>query len=174
MFFDSSKNRLIQTLQHTVSYQTSLLEAINRSMASIEFDLHGVVLGANDNFYRAMHYRPEQVIGKEHRIFCTDEYVRSSEYSQLWARLRTGEFVSATFQRVAGDGRAVWLEASYNPIKDAEGKVVKIVKYAVDVTEKLQNERESQTNSRPSTAPWRSSSSASTVRSSQPTKICCG
>ena len=144
MFFDSSKNKVIQTLQHTVSHQTSLLEAINRSMASIEFDLHGVVLSANDNFYRVMHYRPEQVIGKEHRIFCTAEYVRSSEYSQLWARLRTGEFVSATFQRVAGDGRTVWLEASYNPIKDAEGRVIKIVKYAVDVTEKLQNERESQ------------------------------
>jgi methyl-accepting chemotaxis protein len=142
MFFDSSKNKTIQDLQLTVAHQASLLEAINRSMASIEFDLHGVVLSANDNFFKAMRYRPEQVIGKEHRMFCTPEHVRSAEYAQLWSRLRNGEFVSATFQRVAGDGSTVWLEASYNPIRDIDGKVVKIVKYAMDVTQKLQSESE--------------------------------
>jgi methyl-accepting chemotaxis protein len=142
MFFDSSKNKIIQDLQLTVSHQASLLEAINRSMASIEFDLNGVVLSANDNFFKTMRYRPEQVIGKEHRMFCTAEYGRSAEYSQLWSRLRNGEFVSATFQRVAGDGSTVWLEASYNPIRDIGGKVVKIVKYAMDVTQKLQSESE--------------------------------
>jgi methyl-accepting chemotaxis protein len=142
MFFDSSKNKIIQDLQLTVSHQASLLEAINRSMASIEFDLNGVVLSANDNFFKTMRYRPDQVIGKEHRMFCTAEYGRSAEYSQLWSRLRNGEFVSATFQRVAGDGSTVWLEASYNPIRDIGGKVVKIVKYAMDVTQKLQSESE--------------------------------
>lgn len=143
MFFDSSKNKIIQDLQLTVAHQASLLEAISRSMASIEFDLNGIVLKANDNFFKAMRYRPEQVIGKEHRMFCTPDYARSSEYSQLWSRLRSGEFVSATFQRVAGDGAAVWLEASYNPVRDTSGKVVKIVKYAMDVTEKLRAESES-------------------------------
>jgi methyl-accepting chemotaxis protein len=142
MFFDSSKNKIIQDLQLTVSHQASLLEAINRSMASIEFDLNGVVLSANDNFFKTMRYRPDQVIGQEHRMFCTAEYGRSAEYSQLWSRLRNGEFVSATFQRVAGDGSTVWLEASYNPIRDIGGKVVKIVKYAMDVTQKLQSESE--------------------------------
>lgn len=143
MFFDSSKNKRIQDLQLTVAHQASLLEAISRSMASIEFDLNGVVLNANDNFFKSMRYRPEQVIGKEHRMFCPPEYARSTEYSQLWSRLRSGEFVSATFQRVAGDGAAVWLEASYNPVRDTTGKVVKIVKYAMDVTEKLRTESES-------------------------------
>ncbi|TDV63428.1 methyl-accepting chemotaxis sensory transducer with Pas/Pac sensor [Pseudomonas sp. LP_7_YM] len=143
MFFDSSKNKIIQDLQLTVAHQASLLEAISRSMASIEFDLNGVVLKANDNFFKAMRYRPEQVMGKEHRMFCTPDYARSSEYSQLWSRLRSGEFVSATFQRVAGDGAAVWLEASYNPVRNTSGKVVKIVKYAMDVTEKLRAESES-------------------------------
>lgn len=142
MFFDSSKNKIIQDLQLTVAHQASLLEAISRSMASIEFDLNGIVLSGNDNFYKTMRYRPEQVIGKEHRMFCLPEYARSNEYSQLWSRLRSGEFVSATFQRVAGDGSTVWLEASYNPIRDASGKVVKIVKYAMDVTEKLRAESE--------------------------------
>ncbi|MDH0749565.1 PAS domain-containing methyl-accepting chemotaxis protein [Pseudomonas sp. GD03842] len=143
MFFDSQKNKVIQELQLTVSHQASLLEAIGRSMASIEFDLNGVVLTANDNFFKVMRYRPEQVIGKEHRVFCTPEYVRSNEYTQLWSRLRNGEFVSATFQRVAGDGSTVWLEASYNPVRDTNGNVVKVVKYAADVTAKLQAESES-------------------------------
>lgn len=142
MFFDSSKNKTIQQLQSTVAHQASLLEAINRSMASVEFDLNGIVLSANDNFFKTLRYRPEQVIGKEHRMFCTPEHVRSAEYAQLWSRLRNGEFVSATFQRVAGDGSTVWLEASYNPIRDANGAVSKVVKYAMDVTQKLQSESE--------------------------------
>jgi methyl-accepting chemotaxis protein len=142
MFFDSSKNKVIQDLQLTVAHQASLLEAINRAMASIEFDLNGIVLSANDNFFKTMRHRPEQVIGKEHRMFCTPEHARSNEYAQLWSRLRNGEFVSQTFQRVAGDGTTVWLEASYNPIRDANGNVVKVVKYAMDVTEKLREENE--------------------------------
>ncbi|MEX6676186.1 PAS domain-containing methyl-accepting chemotaxis protein [Pseudomonas sp. W2Oct36] len=142
MFFDSSKNKIIQDLQLTVAHQASLLEAINRSMASIEFDLNGVVLKANDNFFNTMRYRPEQVIGKEHRMFCTPEHARSPEYAQLWSRLRSGEFVTATFQRVAGDGSTVWLEASYNPVRDSDGKVIRVVKYAMDVTAKLQAESE--------------------------------
>lgn len=142
MFFDSAKKKLVQDLQLTLSHQTSLLEAINRSMASIEFDINGVVLSANDNFLSTMRYRCEQVVGKEHRIFCTPDFARSSEYSRLWTRLRNGEFVSSTFQRIAGDGSTVWLEASYNPIKDLDGKVIKIIKYAMDVTAKVQAENE--------------------------------
>jgi len=142
MFFDSAKKKLVQDLQLTLSHQTSLLDAINRSMASIEFDLNGVVLSANDNFLSTMRYRSEQVVGKEHKIFCTPDFARSSEYSRLWARLRNGEFVSSTFQRIAGDGSTVWLEASYNPIKDLDGKVIKIIKYAMDVTAKVQAENE--------------------------------
>jgi methyl-accepting chemotaxis protein len=143
MFFDSAKKKLVQDLQLTLSHQTSLLDAINRSMASIEFDLNGVVLSVNDNFLSTMRYRSEQVVGKEHKIFCTQDFARSSEYSRLWARLRNGEFVSSTFQRVAGDGSTVWLEASYNPIKDQDGKVIRIIKYAMDVTAKVQAENES-------------------------------
>jgi len=143
MFFDSAKKKLVQDLQLTLSHQTSLLDAINRSMASIEFDLNGVVLSVNENFLSTMRYRSEQVVGKEHKIFCTPDFARSSEYSRLWARLRNGEFVSSTFQRIAGDGSTVWLEASYNPIKDPDGKVIRIIKYAMDVTAKVQAENES-------------------------------
>jgi methyl-accepting chemotaxis protein len=142
MFFNTSTKKLVQDLQLTLAQQTSMLEAISRSMACIEFDLNGVVLTANDNFLNTMRYRSEQVVGKEHRMFCTADFGRSSEYSQLWARLRNGEFVSSTFQRVAGDGSTVWLEASYNPIKDVDGNVLKIIKYAMDVTQKVQAKHE--------------------------------
>ncbi|MEB0090223.1 methyl-accepting chemotaxis protein [Pseudomonas sp. CCI4.2] len=141
MLFNGHK-KVVQDLQHVIAQQASLLEAIDRSMAIIEFDITGVVLSANNNFLSAMRYRKEDLIGKEHRHFCTPEYVRSAEYAQLWARLRAGDFVTSTFRRVAGDGEPVWLEASYSPVKDASGKVVKIVKYAMDVTEKVQLENE--------------------------------
>nr|WP_201006717.1 PAS domain-containing methyl-accepting chemotaxis protein [Pseudomonas cichorii] len=141
MLFNSNKKELI-SLQQTIEQQAWLLKAIDRSMATIEFDLNGIVLSANDNFLKTMHYRREDVVGKEHRIFCLPEYARSAEYSQLWSRLRAGEFVSATFRRVAGNGQTVWLEASYNPVKDESGKTVKIVKYAMDITAKVQADSE--------------------------------
>ncbi|PKH40074.1 chemotaxis protein [Pseudomonas sp. 43NM1] len=142
MFFNRHKAEL-ETLQHTVANQTGLLEAIDRSMAVIEFDLNGVVLRANDNFLMTVGYQREQVIGQQHRKFCPPEFARSSQYSELWSRLNNGQFESGTFERVNSKGQPIWLEASYNPIKDASGRVVKVVKYALDVTAKVQQESES-------------------------------
>ncbi|MBC8997988.1 PAS domain-containing methyl-accepting chemotaxis protein [Pseudomonas sp. N40(2020)] len=141
MFFNRHKAAL-DDLQHTLTQQSGLLDAINRSMAVIEFDLDGVVLSANDNFLKTMGYRAEQAIGQPHRLFCTPEFGRSARYSELWSRLKNGEFQSGTFERVDSKGQPVWLEASYNPIKDASGRVVKVVKYAMDVTTKVQQESE--------------------------------
>jgi methyl-accepting chemotaxis protein len=141
MLFNSAKKELL-ALQLIIDRQSSLLKAIDRSMATIEFDTHGVVLSANDNFLKTMRYQAQDIIGKEHKQFCTAAYARSAEYGQLWSRLRAGEFVSATFLRITGDGQQVWLEASYNPIKDETGKVMKVVKYAMDVTDKIQAESE--------------------------------
>ncbi|PWE38555.1 chemotaxis protein [Pseudomonas prosekii] len=142
MFFNRHKSEL-EILQHTVANQTGLLEAIDRSMAVIEFDLNGVVLRANDNFLMTVGYQREQVIGQQHRKFCPPEFARSSQYSELWSRLNNGQFESGTFERVNSKGEPIWLEASYNPIKDASGRVVKVVKYALDVTAKVQQESES-------------------------------
>ncbi len=141
MLFNAHK-KTISTLQHTLAQQTSLLEAIERSMAVIEFDLQGNVLRANDNFLKTLHYRADQVVGQPHRMFCTPAFARSSEYNQLWSNLRNGQFQSGTFERVAGDGQSVWLEASYNPVRDDAGQVIKVVKYAMDVTPRLQAESE--------------------------------
>jgi methyl-accepting chemotaxis protein len=141
MLFNAHK-KTISTLQHTVAHQASLLDAIERSMAVIEFDLHGNVLRANDNFLKTMGYRAEQVEGQPHRMFCTPDFARSAEYGQWWSNLRSGQFQSGTFERVAGNGQSVWLEASYNPVRDDTGQVVRVVKYAMDVTPRLQAESE--------------------------------
>ncbi|KAE9644366.1 methyl-accepting chemotaxis protein [Pseudomonas sp. PB106] len=141
MFFNRHKSAL-DDLQHTITEQNGLLDAINRSMAVIEFDLDGVVLRANDNFLKTMGYTAEQAIGQPHRRFCTPEFGRSAQYTDLWSRLKNGQFQSGTFERVDGKGQPIWLEASYNPIKDASGRVVKVVKYAMDVTAKVQQESE--------------------------------
>ena len=135
-------NKTIDSLQQTIAEQSRLLEAIDRSMAVIEFDLQGNVLRANANFLQILGYREDQVTGQPHRLFCTPEYVRSSDYQQLWNRLRSGQFESGTFERVASNGQSLWLEASYNPIRDASGAVYKVVKYALDVTARVQEEVE--------------------------------
>lgn len=141
MFFKRHQAEL-NDLQHTITEQNGLLEAINRSMAVIEFDLDGVVLKANDNFLKTMGYRAEQVIGQPHRLFCTPEFGRSAQYTELWSRLKNGQFQSGTFERINSQGQPVWLEANYNPIKDASGRVVKVVKFAMNVTTKVQQESE--------------------------------
>ncbi|UST57668.1 PAS domain-containing methyl-accepting chemotaxis protein [Pseudomonas moraviensis] len=141
MFFNRHKAAL-EELQHTVFDQAAMLEAINRSMAVIEFDLDGVVLRANDNFLKTMGYTAAQAIGQPHRHFCTAEFGRSAQYTELWSRLKNGQFQSGTFERVNSKGQPIWLEASYNPIKDASGRVIKVVKYAMDVTTKVQQENE--------------------------------
>ncbi len=141
MLFNAHK-KTISTLQYTNAQQASLLDAIERSMAVIEFDLQGSVLRANDNFLKTMGYRAEQILGQSHRMFCTPAFARSAEYNQLWTNLRNGHFQSGTFERLAGNGQSVWLEASYNPVRDDTGQVIKVVKYAMDVTPRLQAESE--------------------------------
>lgn len=142
MFFNTHK-KTIDTLQYTLNQQNSLLNAMERSMAVIEFDPQGQVLRANDNFLKTLRYRADQVLGQPHRMFCTAAFARSAEYAQLWTNLRSGQFQSGTFERVAGDGQSVWLEASYNPVCDDTGRLIKVVKYAMDVTPRLQSESES-------------------------------
>ena len=142
MFFNTALRQTNVALEHRIAQQDSLLAAIERSMAVVEFDLNGVVQRANDNFLKTLGYRAEQVIGQHHRLFCTPEYVRTAQYSQLWSRLKAGEFIADTFQRVDATGRIIWLEASYNAVRDAAGRVQKVIKYATDVTERVQRENE--------------------------------
>lgn len=113
------------------------VEAIGRSQAVIEFDLDGTIRDANDNFLSVMGYELSEIQGKHHRMFVEPEYARSADYADLWKDLRAGNFTSQQFKRIAKGGRIVWIEASYNPIFDANGVPYKIVKFATDVTEQV-------------------------------------
>jgi methyl-accepting chemotaxis protein len=121
------------------------LEAINRSQAVIEFKLDGTILNANENFLNAMGYRLEDVKGRHHRMFVDQAYSQSAEYAQFWETLRRGEFQAAEYKRIGAGGKIVWIQASYNPIRDSEGVPMKVVKYATDITamveKRIRNEK---------------------------------
>jgi methyl-accepting chemotaxis protein len=111
-----------------------VLEAINRSLAMIEFEPTGVILGANENFLKAMGYRSDEVVGQHHRMFVDPRYAASPEYVQFWAKLGRGEFDAAEYLRFGKGGKEVWIQATYNPVLASGGRVVKVVKFATDVT----------------------------------------
>jgi methyl-accepting chemotaxis protein len=115
-----------------------MVQAINRAQAVIEFELDGTVIKANDNFLRLFGYTLEEITGKHHRMFCDPGYVESSEYAQFWQRLARGEYDADEFKRISKDGAEVWLQASYNPILDMEGRPLKVVKFASDITLEVQ------------------------------------
>jgi methyl-accepting chemotaxis protein len=117
----------------TAEYQ-SKVNAIERSQAVIEFGLEGIVTHANKNFLEIFGYRLEEVVGQHHRIFCDPGYAESLEYAQFWQRLGRGEYEAGEFKRIGKDGSDIWLQASYNPILDIEGRPIKVVKFASDIT----------------------------------------
>ncbi|MCA9609682.1 MAG: PAS domain S-box protein, partial [Myxococcales bacterium] len=110
------------------------LTAIHRAQAVIEFDLHGNVLDANENFLATVGYTKEEVVGSHHRMFVRPDYARSPEYGAFWSELRAGKLQAGVFQRVDRNGGDIWLQASYNPIYDASGRLSKVVKFATDIT----------------------------------------
>lgn len=114
--------------------------AIDRAQAVIEFDLDGHVLTANRHFLSSMGYTLREIQGQHHSTFCAPEYTRSAEYRDFWLKLSEGEFVSGRFARVGKFSRKVWIQATYNPIIDLNGKVTKVVKYAHDVTKAVELE----------------------------------
>lgn len=110
------------------------LTALSRAQAVIEFTPDGNILTANQNFLDTLGYSLEEIVGKHHRMFCEQNYVASAEYANFWPRLAAGEFFSDEFKRLTKDGKAVFIQATYNPILDEDGKVIKVVKFATDVT----------------------------------------
>ncbi|RMR00458.1 Methyl-accepting chemotaxis protein [Pseudomonas savastanoi pv. glycinea] len=119
----------------------ALVGALMRSTAVIEFSLDGIVLTANHNFLNAMGYTLPQIQGQHHRIFCLPSDAQSQDYEQFWHTLRKGSYVAGRFCRSDKHGKEVWLEASYNPIVDANGKLYKIAKLATVITDQVTRER---------------------------------
>jgi len=124
-----------QALQmHDIELQ-AIHAALNRVQAVIEFDLEGKILHANENFLRVLGYSLSEVQGRHHSMFCEPDYAASAAYKQFWANLGAGEYNHGEFKRISKDGREVWINASYNPILDGEGKPYKVIKFATDITQ---------------------------------------
>ncbi|PPT88657.1 chemotaxis protein [Xanthomonas arboricola] len=115
------------------------IQAIDKVMGVIEFDLQGRVLSANDNFLAILGYSAEEAIGQHHRIFVDASYGASEDYRHFWAKLARGQFDAGRYRRLRKDGSPVWIQASYNPILDVSGRPYKVVKYATDVTDQVRS-----------------------------------
>ena len=118
------------------------LKAIHLAQAVIEFEPDGTIVNANENFCGATGYNLNEIVGKHHRMFCDPDYVSSADYAAFWEDLRAGEFNSGKFKRVDKAGKELWLRATYSPIFDEEGKVVKVVKFANNITQEVELEKE--------------------------------
>jgi methyl-accepting chemotaxis protein len=116
--------------------------AISKSQAVIEFRLDGVVVNANENFLHTMGYTLEEIKGKHHSIFVEESHRQSSEYREFWAKLNRGEYQAAEYKRIGKGGIEVWLQASYNPIMDLNGKPFKVIKYATNITQQVKVKQE--------------------------------
>lgn len=111
------------------------IAAVSKSQAVIQFNMDGTIIDANENFLQAVGYSLEEIQGKHHKMFVEPEYGDSPEYKKFWDDLREGVFQAAEYKRIGKGGKEVWIQASYNPIMDLDGKPFKVVKYASDLTE---------------------------------------
>lgn len=115
------------------------IDAVSRAQAVIEFNLDGTIITANENFLQTLGYSLAEIKGKHHRMFCEPAFAQSRDYAEFWKKLGGGEFISSEFLRIGKGGRHVHIQASYNPIFNADGKVFKVVKFATDVTQRVNN-----------------------------------
>ncbi|CRF41328.1 methyl-accepting chemotaxis protein [Helicobacter ailurogastricus] len=143
MFFSSSSRKNAknaESIEQTAALVKenrelrAIYDALSRSLAVIEFDKEGKVLTANDNFLKLMGYTLEEVKGKHHSMFCDHKLVSSPQYTQDWERLRSGKFKQGSFKRITKDGKEMYLKATYSPVLDDRGEVVKIITTAIDIT----------------------------------------
>jgi PAS domain S-box-containing protein len=118
------------------------MNAINQSNSVIEFNTSGNVIYANQNFCNSLGYTLEELKGKHHSIFCPKDYSDSDEYKEFWSKLKKGDYISAQFNRVKKNGEEIWLQATYNPILDNNDQVIRVMKIAVDITEKILQSQE--------------------------------
>ena len=110
------------------------ISALDRSQAVIQFKIDGTIIKANDNFCNALGYRLDEIQGQHHRMFVESSYAQSSDYRDFWEKLQSGQFHAGEFKRIAKDGSEIWIQATYNPILDPQGRVVGVVKFASDIT----------------------------------------
>ncbi|QXG43400.1 methyl-accepting chemotaxis protein [Pseudomonas viridiflava] len=134
-------SELTGSVQHAAENE-SLIDALVKSTAMIQFNLDGTVITANQQFLQAMGYTLEQVRGQSHRMFCHAEDLASPLYASFWKKLNQGEYVADRFRRMDSRGKEIWLEATYNPVHDSSGRLHRIVKFASVVTRQVARETE--------------------------------
>ncbi len=117
------------------------VQAINQSQAVIHFEMDGTIISANGNFLSVMGYTLAEVQGKHHSMFAEPAFAASAEYKQFWAALNRGEYQAAQYKRIGKGGKEIWIEASYNPILDLNGKPYKVTKFATDLTPRKDENR---------------------------------
>ena len=121
--------------QIALKANNAVLEALDKSLSVIEFTPNGEVITANENFQKTMGVALIDIIGKHHKVFCDADFYR--ENPDFWQRLRNGQHFSGKFKRINARGEIIWLEATYNPIFDQQGNVYKVIKFASDITERV-------------------------------------
>jgi methyl-accepting chemotaxis protein len=129
----------------TIVNSKKQVDAINKSTATITFDMKGFILDANSIFLETMGFKSNeknQVVGKHHSIFVNYDYSKSDDYTKFWQNLNNGKFLDGIFERKKVDGSTVYLQASYNPVFDSKGNVTSVIKIATDVTESVKNKKE--------------------------------
>ncbi len=121
---------------------TAKMAAISKSQAVIEFTMDGTIVDANENFCKTLGYTLDEIKGRHHSMFASEALKNSPEYREFWARLNRGENLPGEYQRFGKGGKEVWIQASYNPIPDSNGKLVKVVKYATEITDAVKHRQE--------------------------------
>jgi methyl-accepting chemotaxis protein len=119
--------------------QDAIISALHCSQAIIEFLPNGTILTANGNFIQTVGYSLQQITGQHHRMFCEDEFYEDNP--NFWSDLEQGQIKAGQFQRKGANGEEIWLEATYNPIYDSNKKVVKVIKFASDITQNVIEQR---------------------------------
>lgn len=114
----------------------AMVDALDRSLATIEFDPNGTIITANENFLRVIGYRLDEIQGRHHSMFAEPAFANSAEYKSFWDSLASGRFQAGEYKRIGKGGKEIWLEATYNPVIGRNGKTAKVVKFATDVSEK--------------------------------------
>ena len=135
-------NRRLLEIQVEANLNKNILEAINKSNAMVEFDMNGHILDANDLYLNFMGYKKEELLGKTEAILLTKDDAASQNLAMLWSSLSQGQFNSGQFKRCSKSGEEVWVEASFNPILDIEGKPMKVLMFAQFISDILARENE--------------------------------
>ncbi|WP_370677861.1 PAS domain S-box protein [Pleomorphomonas sp. PLEO] len=118
------------------NHSSAVLEALDRSLAVIEFEPNGKIVTANGNFLKVLGYELGEIVGKHHSMFVDPSEVNTAAYATFWRELAAGRYQSAEFKRIGKGGREVWIQATYNPILNKSGQVVRVMKFATDITDR--------------------------------------